>query len=195
MSREPEALPPPPEGESPAVQQVWGRVVRELADDLAIDAAARDRKGGLPFDEVSRLREAGLPALLNPPGPMRRGADWRTACAAVREIAAADGSVGELLGRHYALSWSGRFFSTPERAAALELRAVREQWLWAGSTAAPDTGAEPDLSLAPAGGGYLLNGSREIAAGVAVSDRLVLDAVCTATGDSLVVLVDPAHRS
>ncbi|MGW8354500.1 acyl-CoA dehydrogenase [Streptomyces wedmorensis] len=94
----------------PADDEIWRRVTRELADDLAVDALARDRAGKAPFDEVARLQEAGLPALLTAPGPARRGADWRAACAVVREIAAADSSVGELLAHHYALSWSSRFF-------------------------------------------------------------------------------------
>ncbi|MEX0168348.1 acyl-CoA dehydrogenase [Streptomyces sp. LMG1-1-1.1] len=97
----------------PADDEIWPRVTRELADDLAVDALARDRAGKAPFDEVARLQEAGLPALLTAPGPTRRGADWRAACAVVREIAAADGSVGELLAHHYALSWSSRFFGPP----------------------------------------------------------------------------------
>lgn len=176
-------------------EEIWRRVTREVADDLAVDALARDRAGKPPFDELARLREAGLPALLAPPGPAGRGADWRTACAVIREIAAADGSIGELLGRHYVLSWSARFFSTPERADGLELRADAEQWLWGGTIDLPDaeplTG--PDLTLTPAGSGYLLNGCRSFAAGVTVADRLVLGAVCSDTGEFLVVCADPAH--
>lgn len=169
------------------------RVTREIADDLAVDALSRDRAGKPPFDEVSRLREAGLPALLTPPGPARRGIDWRTACAVIREIAAADSSIGELLARHYVLSWSARFFGTPEKADGLELRTAAEQWLWSGSTDIPDLEptAGPDLTLTPADGGYLLNGCKALASGVLVADRLVLGAVCTDTGDSLIVCVDP----
>lgn len=118
-------------------EAMWPRVTREVADDLAADAIARDRAGKPPYDEVARLREAGLPALLTPPvlpgrnltgpasGPSpdpddpgghvgggHGGADWRTAAAVIREIAAADGSIGELIARHYVLSWSSRFFGT-----------------------------------------------------------------------------------
>ncbi len=100
----------------PADDEIWPRVTRELADDLAVDALARDRAGKAPFDEVARLQEAGLPALLTAPGPSRRGADWRAACAVVREISAADSSVGELLAHHYALSWSSRFFGPAHEA-------------------------------------------------------------------------------
>ncbi len=177
----------------PADEEVWPRVTREVADDLAADALARDRAGKPPFDEMSRLREAGLPSLLMPPGPSAHGSDWRTACAVIREIATADSSIGELLGRHYVLSWSARFFSTPEQAARLEQRSRAEQWLWGGDTAVLETEAGPDLTLAPTDNGYVLNGRRAFATGVAVTDRLALAAVCTDTGESLLVVVDPAH--
>ncbi|MFD3532423.1 acyl-CoA dehydrogenase [Streptomyces sp. NPDC058664] len=98
----------------PADDEIWPRVTRELADDLAFDALARDRAGKAPSDEVARLQEAGLPTLLTAPGPDRRGADWRAACAVVREISAADSSVGELLAHHYALSWTSRFFGAAQ---------------------------------------------------------------------------------
>ncbi|MGW5737852.1 MULTISPECIES: acyl-CoA dehydrogenase [Streptomyces] len=172
------------------------RVVRELADDLAVDADLRDRAGKPPLDEVSRLREAGLPALLTPPGqngPEGRGSDWRTACTAVRDIAAADSSIAELLAHHHALSWSPRLFGTPEDAAALELRAVHEQWLWGGDIELPDAQTGADLSLTPAGGGFVLHGRRPLTAGVAVADRLVHTARRTDSGAWVVVHVDPAH--
>ncbi|MFB6438059.1 acyl-CoA dehydrogenase family protein [Streptomyces sp. NPDC056411] len=206
MPKKATARPTTPSINSPVESDIWRRITREVADDLAVDAIARDRAGKPPFDEGARLREAGLPALLTPPGPLGSGADWRTACAVIREIAAADGSIGELLGRHYALSWSARFFGTPEQADLLEIRAAGEQWLWAGSTEIPGagtdpgtgtapgiSGADPGLTLTPAGEGHLLNGRRTLAAGVSVADRLVLGAVCTRTGDPLIVVVDPAH--
>ncbi|MFF4947874.1 acyl-CoA dehydrogenase [Streptomyces chattanoogensis] len=196
---------------------MWLRVTRELADDLAVDALVRDRAGKPPYDEISRLREAGLPALLLPPGPLGRGADWRTACAVIRDISAADSSIGELLARHYVLSWAPRFFGTAESADRLELRAAEEQWLWGGSTDIPGmgmgtgmgmearsgtgigAGAEtgsaggPGLTLTPAPGGYVLNGRKGFGAGVGVADRLALSAVSSETGESLIVVVDPAH--
>nr|WP_202465747.1 acyl-CoA dehydrogenase family protein [Streptomyces sp. SID4951] len=173
------AQPASPQVKPDTDDEIWRRVTREVADDLAVDALVRDRAGKPPFDELARLREAGLPALLTPPGPARRGTDWRTACAVIREISAADGSIGELLGRHYVLSWSARFFGTPERADGLERRASAEQWLWGGGIDLPDTepATGPDLTLTPAEGGYLLNGCQSFAAGVTVADRLVLGAV------------------
>ncbi|MFI8946635.1 acyl-CoA dehydrogenase family protein [Streptomyces sp. NPDC053750] len=178
--------------------EFWMRVGRELGDDLATDALDRDRAGKPPYDEVARLRDAGLPAALVPPDAVGGGMDWADACAIVRRIAAADGSMGELLGRHHVLSWSARFFAAPERVTRLEARAVREQWLWAGDTGTTGAAAPSRLGddgtrlvLTPASGGFLLNGERTLATAVDVADRLVLDAVCATTGESLVVLADP----
>ncbi|MGA5064305.1 acyl-CoA dehydrogenase [Streptomyces exfoliatus] len=193
---------------------IWSRVTRELADDLAVDALARDRAGKPPFDEVARLQEAGLPALLTAPGPNRRGADWAAACAVVREISAADSSVGELLAHHYALSWSSRFFApaqepaagrhgtgrlgttppAPAAGPALDVRTAEEHWLLAGGVEPPRNEAGPGLTLTPADscGGWILEGSRAFSSAVTVADRLVVGARPGGTGDLLVVLVDPA---
>ncbi|MER5963612.1 acyl-CoA dehydrogenase [Streptomyces sp. NPDC002057] len=203
----------------PADDEIWPRVTRELADDLAVDALTRDRAGKAPFDEVARLQEAGLPALLTAPGPNRRGADWRAACAVVREISAADSSVGELLAHHYALSWSSRFFgplrdagpAQPTGAARtsatsrtsgashppapeLDARTAEERWLLAGGIEPPRNETEPGLTLTPAdsGGGWFLDGRRAFASAVTVADRFVVAARPGGTGDLLVVLVDPA---
>ncbi|MFI1417529.1 acyl-CoA dehydrogenase [Streptomyces sp. NPDC020731] len=180
-----------------AAGDFWQRVTDEVADDLAVDAIDRERAGKPPFDEVARLRESGLPAVLTPPAPDGRGTGWHDASAMVRRIAAADGSIGELLGRHYVLSWSARFFAAPEHAARLEARAAREQWLWAGDIAAPrplPRGDLPGPTLTPADGGHLvLDGHRALPTAVDEADRLVLDAVCSLTHEPVVVVVDARH--
>ncbi|MFI8828706.1 acyl-CoA dehydrogenase family protein [Streptomyces sp. NPDC053431] len=179
----------------PADDEIWPRVTREVADDLAVDALLRDRAGKAPYDEVARLQEAGLPALLTAPGPGGHGADWRAACGVIREIAAADGSIGELLAHHCVLSWTSRFLGPAAGPLDLAGRAAEERWLLAGAVEPPR--AEPGpagLTLTPAGGGaYVLDGRRAFASGVTVADRLVVGARCTETGDLLLVLVDPAH--
>lgn len=183
---------------------MWPRVTREVADDLAADAIARDRAGKPPYDEVARLREAGLPALLTPPAPLGRagtapdgvgdgGADWRTATAVIREISAADGSIGELIARHYVLSWSSRFFGTSDGTAGHEDPAVADGLLLGGGTDLPDQESGPGLTLSPDGSGHLLNGRRTVPAGVTVADRLVVGATATHTGELLIALVNPAH--
>ncbi|MET9744046.1 acyl-CoA dehydrogenase family protein, partial [Streptomyces sp. NPDC006422] len=135
----------------------WLRVAREVADDLATDAATREQAGKAPVDEVSRLREAEL---LTPPALTESGAgggDWAAACAVVREIAAADGAIGQLLGCHYFLAGSARFFAGPAVAAQLEERSAADQWCWGGGFARQ----EPTLTLTRAAGGWVLNGRQD----------------------------------
>ncbi|GGW97932.1 acyl-CoA dehydrogenase family protein [Streptomyces lomondensis] len=167
----------------------WLRVAREAAEDLATDAVAREQAGKAPFDEVSRLREAGLLTLLIPAAHGGGGADWPTAYAVVREIGAADGAIGQLLGCHYVTSWSARFFAEPARAARVEQRSAAEQWCW-GAGLAPK---EPPLTLAGTADGQVLDGRQSYATGVLVADRLAVRAVRADTGEPLAVVVDPAR--
>lgn len=162
---------------------------REVADDLATDAVDREQAGKVPLDEVARLREAGLLTLLTPAEHGGGGADWRTAYAVVRTVAAADGAIGRLLGCHYFLSSSARFFAAPALAARVERESAAGQWCWGGGFAAH----EPPLRLTPTGDGYLLDGRQDYACGVAVADRLAVRAVRSDTGEPLAVLVDPAR--
>ncbi|WP_420000040.1 acyl-CoA dehydrogenase family protein [Streptomyces boninensis] len=170
------------------------RTAREVADDLATDAIARDQAGKPPADEVARLREAGLLAALTPPGP-GHGLDWQTACAAIREIATADSSVGEILARHYVHTWSSRFYATSPRSAAIDADSARGQWLWSGSVRpiAADESA-PTLTLATGDGRQVLDGSCWVDTAATVADQLVVDAVSAATGDILVIRLPRSHR-
>ncbi|MEV7990427.1 acyl-CoA dehydrogenase family protein [Streptomyces sp. NPDC086077] len=168
----------------------WLRVAREAADDLATDAVAREQAGKAPFDEVSRLREAGLLTLLVPAEYGGGGADWPTAYAVVREIAAADGAIAQLLGCHYFLSWSARFFAEPALAARVERRSAAGQWCWGGGLAR----REPPPTLARTANGLVLDGRQSYATGILVADRLAVRAVRAGTGEPLAVVVDPGRR-
>ncbi|MET7937120.1 acyl-CoA dehydrogenase family protein [Streptomyces sp. NPDC005322] len=167
----------------------WLRIAREVAEDLATDAVAREQAGKPPFDEVARLREAGLLTLLIPAGNAGGGADWPTAYAVIREIATADGAIGQLLGCHYFLSSCARFFARPALAARVERESAAGQWCWGGGFAP----YEPPLTLRPAPRGYRLDGSQSYPTGVRVADRLAVRAHRYDTGEPVAVLVDPAH--
>ncbi|MGW2342313.1 acyl-CoA dehydrogenase family protein [Streptomyces sp. NPDC001661] len=164
----------------------WLRVAREVAEDLATDAVTREQAGKAPVDEVSRLREAGL---LTPPAPADSGGggwDWAAALAVVREIAAADGAVGQLLGCHYFLAGSARFFAGPALAVRIEERSAAGQWCWGGGFARQ----EPALTLTGGSGGLVLNGRQDYTTGVLAADRLAVRAVRADTGAPLAVVVD-----
>ncbi|WP_406376319.1 acyl-CoA dehydrogenase family protein [Streptomyces sp. NBC_00647] len=168
----------------------WLRAARETADDLATDAVAREQAGKTPFDEVSRLREAGLFTLLVPAEAGGGGADWPTAYAVVREISAADGAIGQLLGCHYFLSWSARFLTEFTPAARAERPSVADQLCWGGGFARQ----ELPLTLARKADGYVLDGRQSYATGLLVADRLAVRAERVDTGEPFAVVVDPAHH-
>ncbi|MFC8142435.1 acyl-CoA dehydrogenase family protein [Streptomyces paradoxus] len=168
----------------------WLRVARETSDDLAMDAVAREQAGKAPFDEVSRLRESGLLTLLISPELGGGGADWLTAYAVVRDIAAADSAIAQLLGCHYFLSQSARFLTEPALAARIERQAASEQWCFGGGIARQDL----PLALARTAAGHVLDGRQSYATGALVANRLVVRAVRPDTGEPFAVAVDPARN-
>ncbi|MGC4982006.1 acyl-CoA dehydrogenase family protein [Streptomyces sp. DT193] len=182
---------PEPAGQEPTRpgHAHWLRAARETAEDLATDAVAREQAGKTPFDEVSRLCEAGLLTLLVPAGAGGGGADWTTAYAVVREISAADAAIGQLLGCHYFLSWSALSFAASARATETVQRSTKKPFLWAGGLARQ----EPPLRLTRKGGGYVLDGRQSYATGVLVADRLAVRGERADTGEPFAVVVDPAH--
>ncbi|MET8979556.1 acyl-CoA dehydrogenase family protein [Streptomyces sp. NPDC004539] len=167
----------------------WISTARTVASRLAEDAAARDKANQPPFPEVESLRASGLLSLLIPKERGGGGADWRTAYAVIREIAAGDGSIGQLLGYHYLLSWNPRFFGTDAKTEELERAAADGGWFWGGAFNPRD----PDVTLTPSDGHFLLNGRKSFATGARVADRIVAGATRTDTGDPVVVVLDPAH--
>ncbi|MET7638553.1 acyl-CoA dehydrogenase family protein [Streptomyces sp. NPDC005438] len=183
---------PRTEEDEPAVvrdSEELARVVREVAEDLATDAVPRERAGRPPYDEVARLREAGLLGLLVPREHGGAGADWRAALAAVRQVAAVDAAIGQLLGNHYFLSYGPRFFASPTLATRVERESAAGAWCWGG---AYETPGEP-LILSPGPEGYLLDGRQCFATGARVADRLAVRARRADSGEPLAVLVDPEH--
>src|SRR5580693_6678288 len=79
----------------------WIERAAEVAAVLATDAAARDRAGATPYAEIQLLKDSGLVTLLGPVEHGGAGLDWPAAYRVVREVAKADGSIGQLLGYHY----------------------------------------------------------------------------------------------
>lgn len=144
----------------------WIARAREVADVLAKDALERDCANAAPTREADLLRKSGLPALLIPREYGGAGEGWRSALAAVREIAKADGSIAQLLGYHYVNSanlWLVGDAAVQERWAR---PTAEHQWLW-GDAVNP---IEPDLTLTPGPCGYLLNGKKTFATGASAGN-------------------------
>jgi alkylation response protein AidB-like acyl-CoA dehydrogenase len=149
----------------------WRESSEKVAAALRADAAERDRAGALPVAEVELLRQAGLLELLSTDG-------WTAANEAARTVAAADASVGHLLGYHYLQQWRTGLFG---RQAPSE-----PGWFWAGVSNPLDAA----LTMSPAGDAFVVDGFKTFATGAAVADRLVVSATRTDADEKITFVID-----
>ncbi|MGO2080201.1 acyl-CoA dehydrogenase family protein [Glutamicibacter arilaitensis] len=163
----------------------WRAVARRVADALAADALARDRANAQPFAEVRLLREAGLLELLVPAEFGGAGGHFETAFEVIRILAAADGSISQLLAYHYINQSSIAFYAPAEAQAAWWRRTVEERWLWGDSVNPVD----PALVLTREGAGYRLNGAKRFSTGSGVGEVIVVNAQVEGTGELLAFVV------
>src|SRR5690242_648598 len=122
-----------PYADSPSTADEWLDRARQVAGVLAADAAERDRAGEPPYREVKLLKDSGLVTLMGPAAHGGGGRTWPTALRVCREISAADGSLGQLLGYHYLWAWATRFFGTEEQIAETEERYTRNRYFFSGA--------------------------------------------------------------
>jgi alkylation response protein AidB-like acyl-CoA dehydrogenase len=165
--------------ERPSTPEGWLARAAEVSERLAVDAAARDRAGATPYAEITLLKRAGLVTLLGPTAHGGGGQEWPTAYRVVREIAAGDGSIGQLLGYHYLWNWAARLVGTPEQIAALEAEAARHQWFFGGAVNPRDA----DVTVRDDGDQLVFNGRKSFSTGSKVSDVTVLEGVLDSAGD------------
>ncbi|GGL87033.1 acyl-CoA dehydrogenase family protein [Glutamicibacter protophormiae] len=163
----------------------WRGIARQVAGTLAADALARDRANAQPFAEVRLLREAGLLDLLAPAEFGGAGGHFETAFEVIRILAAADGSISQLLAYHYINQSSIAFYAPAEAQAAWWRRTVEERWLWGDSVNPVD----PALVLTREGAGYRLNGTKRFSTGSGVGEVIVVNAQVEGTGELLAFVV------
>ncbi|MDQ3404668.1 MAG: acyl-CoA dehydrogenase family protein [Actinomycetota bacterium] len=170
---------------TPPTAEGWLDRAREVAALFAVDAVARDRAGAAPHAEVALLKDSGLVTLLGPVEQGGGGQNWTTAYRAVREIAAGDGSLGQLLGYHYLWFWTARLIATPEQVAAVEEQATRERWFFGGAVNPRDN----DLAVVDEGDELVFTGRKSFSTGSKVSDVTVLEGVLEGTDDHVFAIV------
>lgn len=151
----------------------WTEAARAAAGRLAADALERDRANQDPFAEVELLREHGLVNLLIPREFGGEGGHWESAFNAVRILAAADGSIAQLLAYHYINQATIAFYGAPAEQESWFRRSAEGQWLWGDSVNPVD----PTLVLTPEDGGYRLNGLKRFSTGSSVGDVIIINAL------------------
>ncbi|HEX6468216.1 MAG TPA: acyl-CoA dehydrogenase family protein [Streptosporangiaceae bacterium] len=157
-------------GIRPAGPEGWVERARKVARALAVDAPQREREGKPPHAEIRLLKDAGLVTLLGPEEYGGAGEKWTTALRVCREVSAADGSIGQLLGYHYLWAWAVRFFGTAEQIARYDELYTRNCHFYGGAINPRDN----DVVAVDEGDTLLLNGRKSFASGSVVSDLTCL---------------------
>jgi alkylation response protein AidB-like acyl-CoA dehydrogenase len=174
----------PPEDE-------WVTVARDVAGQLAPDAAAREQAAEPPLAEAALFREAGLLPLIASTEIGGLGRPYAVAMAVVRQIARVDSGLARLLAYHYAFSnRQASDLLSAERYRDFERRAVENQWHVA-STGTP-LGEELVMTGDPVGG-YRLDGTKHFATGARVADRIIGFVTDPGSGERLLVEIDPGR--
>ncbi|MCR8943708.1 MULTISPECIES: acyl-CoA dehydrogenase family protein [Streptomyces] len=170
---------------APDSPEAWIERAAEVAAILATDAAARDRAGATPYTEVQLLKDSGLVTLLGPAGHGGGGQDWTTAYRVIREVAKADGSIGQLLGYHYLWNWAARLVGTREQWEHVEAEAVRHTWFFGGAVNPRDS----DVVVTEDGDDLVFTGAKTFSTGSRVSDVTVLEGVLEGTDRHIFAIV------
>jgi alkylation response protein AidB-like acyl-CoA dehydrogenase len=163
----------------------WIARATEVAAVLATDAAARDKAAATPYEEVRLLKDSGLVTLLGPAEHGGGGQDWSAAYRVVREVAKADGSIGQLLGYHYLWNWAARLVGTREQWEQVEADAARNRWFFGGSVNPRDA----DVVVRDEGDTLTFTGRKSFSTGSKVSDVTVLEGVLEGTDDHVFAIV------
>ncbi|MFD4278424.1 acyl-CoA dehydrogenase family protein [Streptomyces cyaneofuscatus] len=170
---------------APDSPDAWIGRAAEVAALLATDAAARDKAGATPYTEVQLLKESGLVTLLGPAEHGGGGQDWTTAYRVIREVAKADGSIGQLLGYHYLWNWAARLVGTREQWEHVEAEAVRQTWFFGGAVNPRDS----DVVVTEDGDDLVFTGAKTFSTGSKVSDVTVLEGVLEGTDQHIFAIV------
>jgi alkylation response protein AidB-like acyl-CoA dehydrogenase len=170
---------------TPTTPGQWIERAGEVAAILATDAVERDKAAATPYAEVQLLKDSGLVTLLGPAEHGGGGQTWPTAYQVIREVAKADGSIGQLLGYHYLWSWAARLVATPEQVAAVEEQATTQKWFYGGAVNPRDN----DVVIRDEGDTIVYHGRKSFSTGSKVSDVTVLEGVLAGTDKHIFAIV------
>ncbi|MCD2186714.1 acyl-CoA dehydrogenase family protein [Actinomycetospora soli] len=170
---------------TPTTTAEWLERARLVRRILEVDAAERDAAGATPYDEVAVLKRSGLVTLLGPVAQGGGGQEWPLAYRVTREVAAGDGSIGQLLGYHYLWFWAARLVGTPEQIEAVETQATAEQWFFGGAVNPRDD----DVVIHDEGDELVYHGKKSFSTGSNVSDVTVLEGVISGTETHVFAIV------
>ena len=155
----------------PSDGEGWLKRAKEVAEVLAVDAAAREKANKSPRAEVALLKHSGLLKVL---GPKKHGGGeqpWSVGYKAIREVAKGDGSVGMLLGYHLLWSRTAHVVGNDEQAERFQELIISNNYYVGGAVNPRDS----DLKITYDDDKVTFDGFKNFTTGAAVSDLIVLE--------------------
>lgn len=150
--------------------QHWKQVAQQVADKLHDTLLERDRANQHPFEEIDWLRQSGLLKIAVPKSLGGGGASLVQALEISRIIAAADGSIGQLIAYHYSNGVWSHILGTREQWEFIARGIVNDGWFQSSISNPRD----PRLKLEWDGSDLYVSGRRTFATGAAISQVMTI---------------------
>lgn len=148
----------------------WKAKARAVAARLAETVQERDRANRDPVEEIGWLRDSGLLGLAVPRRLGGGGANLLQALQISRIIAAADGSIGQLIAYHYSNGVWTYILGTPEQWEKTARAVASEGWFQGGVSNPRDQWA----SVEHEGGRRFISGKRTFATGSSIAQVITI---------------------
>jgi alkylation response protein AidB-like acyl-CoA dehydrogenase len=148
-------------------------IAAALSKELAMSAVERDRQAGPPVEEVQKMRESGLLPLMMPKAYGGIGATWMEGFTILKELAKADGSIGQLYANQLALSVVPLAIGTSAQAKHYAEITAQHHLFWGNAL----NGRDARLKLEPEGDHYRANGIKSFGTGVITADLRIFGAM------------------
>ena len=148
----------------------WKEVAHGVAKRLRDTIQERDRANKDPVEEIDWLRQSGLLKLAVPKAYQGGGANLVQALEISRIIAAADGSLGQLIAYHYSNGVWSYILGSREQWEFIVNGIAQEGWFQSSISNPRD----PKLQLEIDGDNYYVSGKRTFATGASVSQVMTI---------------------
>lgn len=145
-------------------------IAKQLAEQFAVDASERDRKGGTPIEQKNLIRESGLLKLLIPTAYGGSGESWETVLQVVREFGKVDGSIAHLFGYHTLFIADVLMYGTKEQQQRFLSETAQNNYFW-GNSCNP---LDHRLFGEGIGTKIILNGEKSFSTGSPNSEKLLI---------------------
>lgn len=167
-------------------------VARELARGFAEGAARRDAERILPVAEIEALSGSGLLGITVPAAHGGAGVRTATLGAVIRELSAADGSIGQIPQNHFWYVDSLREHGTPAQQEFFYAEVLAGRQLGnAAVDARGQDGARERARLRPHEDGYLISGRKVYSTGALFAHWIPVTALADEDGDAYRVAFVP----